>query len=175
VDDLIAEGRAALPAGDARRAREAFEAADRGFGDAERPAEILDGLARVAYLELDFQNAIALYERAYGRYRAQGDRVGAVTVARTLAGLYGTIIGDLAVMNGWLSRAQTIMGSDPEPREQGWVALTLGMFEPDRTRKNEQFGLALAIARTTGDVDPRWRRWRTSAPAWSMPGRPTRG
>jgi len=153
ADELIAEGRDALRAGDARRAREAFESARAEFDDDDEPAEILEGFARVAYLELDVHDAIALYERAYGRYRAHGDRVGAVTVARTLAGLYGTVKGDWAVMNGWLSRAQTLMGGDPDPREQGWVALTRGMFAPDRSRKNELFDVALTTARTTGDVD----------------------
>lgn len=153
AEQLIVEGRAALRAGDARRAREAYEAARDEFEGDELPAEILDGLARVAYLELDFQHAIALYERAYGRYRAQGDRVGAVTVARTLAGLYGTIVGDWAVMNGWLSRAKTLMGGDPDSREQGWVALTRGMFEPDRAIKNEMFAMALTAARAAGDID----------------------
>jgi DNA-binding NarL/FixJ family response regulator len=153
AEELIAEGRGALRAGDARRAREAFEAARADDDSGDERAEILDGLARVAYLELDFQQAITLYERAYGRYRAQGDRVGAVTVARTLAGLYGTIIGDWAVMNGWLSRAQTVMGGDAEPREQGWVALTRGMFAPDRAHKNELFDVALTTARAARDVD----------------------
>src|SRR3954447_11143290 len=153
ADGLIAEGRAALRAGDARRAREVFDAASQGFASGTEPAAVLDGLARVAYLELDFQESIALYVTAYGRYRTEGDWVGAVTVARTLAGLYGTIVGDWAVMNGWLSRAKTLMGGDPDPREQGWVALTRGMFEPDRTVKHDLFGAALASARTTGDVD----------------------
>src|SRR4051794_35381325 len=153
ADGLIAEGRAALRAGDARRAREVFDAASQGFASGAEPAAVLDGLARVAYLELDFQQSIALYVTAYGRYRTEGDRVGAVTVARTLAGLYGTIVGDWAVMNGWLSRAKTLMAGDPDQREQGWVALTRGMFEPDRASKHDLFGAALTTARTTGDVD----------------------
>ena len=43
---------------------------------------MLDGLAHVAYLELDFITAIELWERAYGRYRAEGECVRVVTVAR---------------------------------------------------------------------------------------------
>jgi DNA-binding CsgD family transcriptional regulator len=153
MTELVEEGRAALRAGDAARAREAFAAAQALTDEGTLPGQVLDGLARVAYLELDFKSAITMWERAYGRYRAEGDRVGAVTAARTLAGLYGMVIGDWAVMNGWLSRAQTLMGDDADPRERGWVDLTKGMFEPDRQRKNECFQRALAIARQAGDID----------------------
>ncbi len=153
VADLIDQGRAALRNGDAARARDAFELA-RVESDAElEPGAVLDGLAHVAYLELDFITAIELWERAYGRYRAEGECVRVVTVARALAGMYGMVVGDWAVMNGWLSRAQTLMGDNPDHREQGWVALSLGMFEPDRQRKNERFQRAVATARVTGDID----------------------
>jgi tetratricopeptide (TPR) repeat protein len=81
VEELIAEGRAALRAGDAGVARDAFE---RALAESAN-GDVLEGLARTSYLELDFPEAIAGWERAYAAHRNAGDPVGAVRVARTLA------------------------------------------------------------------------------------------
>ena len=108
---------------------------------------MIEGLARAAYLDLDFPDAISTWERAYAAQRAEGEHVGAVRVARTLAYMYGAIIGDGAVSSGWLARAQTLLAHAADTREAGWVALNTGMFEPDRARKEERFREALAAAR----------------------------
>src|SRR5690349_12052662 len=81
VDELVAEGRAAIRRGDAAAAREAFAGA---MTDAPSGA-VLEGSGHVAYLELEYDPAIAAWERAYGAYRAAGDHVGAARVARKLA------------------------------------------------------------------------------------------
>jgi DNA-binding NarL/FixJ family response regulator len=157
VPNPLAEGRAALRRGDAAAARRALaplaEDAGGGLGDARRPplGDVVEGLARAAYLELDFPAAIEGWERAYGLHRAAGDAVGAVRVARTVAYMYGAIVGDWPVMQGWLARAQTLVGEGTD--EAGWVALTDGMFEPDRARKDERFRVALDAARQAGDAD----------------------
>ena len=54
LEELIAEGRAALRAGDAAGARRVFESAlaESASGD------VIEGLARASYLELDFSQAI---------------------------------------------------------------------------------------------------------------------
>jgi DNA-binding NarL/FixJ family response regulator/tetratricopeptide (TPR) repeat protein len=109
--------------------------------------------ARARYRELDFAAAIAAWERAYAAYRIQGDAVGAVRMARTLAGMHGQITGDAAVMSGWLARARTLLATAGESAERGWVALNTGMFEPDRARKHTLFGEALDVARRHGDAD----------------------
>ena len=141
------EGWAALRAGDAVLARRIFEAAH-----ADGPsAETLEGLARVAYLELDFATAIGLWEQAYAAYRDDGDQLSSVRMARTLAGTYGPIVGDLAVCMGWLARAQTLLPDVATSSETGWVSLTKGMFEADRARKNELFREALAVGRRLDD------------------------
>jgi DNA-binding NarL/FixJ family response regulator len=146
---LLAEGRAALRAGDAAGARRALEQAL-----ATSPSgEALEGLARAAYLALDFRKAIGEWERAYAAYRAVGDQLGMVRVARTLSGVYLTIVGDRAVSSGWLARAQTLLADAAGSAEAGWVALNLGMFEGDRGRKEEQFRKALGAARRVGDTD----------------------
>jgi hypothetical protein len=67
--------------------------------------------------------------------------------------LYGTIVGDGAVMSGWLARAQRLLLGTVDSPEAGWVSLNIGMFEGDRTRKEERFREALASARRFRDTD----------------------
>jgi DNA-binding NarL/FixJ family response regulator len=149
-DELIEQARCALRAGDSAGARLFLDTLQ-----AERPddPDVLEALGRVAYLELDFQAAIEHWQRAYAGFRAQDDQFGAVRAARSIAPVYGMVLGDGAVMSGWLARAQTLLGDSVDSAEAGWVALNIGMFESDRTRKNEQLRDALAIARRLGDVD----------------------
>ena len=44
--------------------------------------------------------------------------MGAVRMARTLAGMHGQINGDAALMNGWLGRAKTLLATAPESPER---------------------------------------------------------
>jgi DNA-binding CsgD family transcriptional regulator len=147
--DLVEEGRRALRRGDAAAARGAFE---RALGE-EASGDAIEGLARVAYLELDFPRAIETWEQAYAVHRDAGDQVGAVRVARMLSYMYGAVVGDWAVSNGWLARAQSLLTGRSDTPEAGWVALNSGMFEADRIRKEERFREALTVARDVGDVD----------------------
>jgi DNA-binding CsgD family transcriptional regulator/tetratricopeptide (TPR) repeat protein len=149
IDGLIAEGRAALRAGDAAGARRAFEQVT----DGSTRGDVIEGLARVSYLEMSFAQAIEDWERAYAAHRDSGDHVGAVRVARTLAYMNLAIVGDWAVGSGWLARAKTLLGDSPDSPERGWVALNLGLFEGDRAAKEVRFREALAVARLLGDTD----------------------
>ena len=79
--------------------------------------------------------------------------MGAVRVARTLSCVYLMILGEFAVAQGWLARAQTLLVHTNDTSERGWVALDLGMFEGDRTRKEDYFHDALAVARQMSDVE----------------------
>ena len=148
-DEPVLQGQAALRAGDAAGARRALRSAsvDQASGD------VLEGLARASYLDLDFVPAIEGWERAYAAHRAVQDRVGAVRVARTLAYMYGSIVGDGAVMGGWLARAQTLLDGDESSPEAGWVSLNVGMWEVDRPRREARFRDALDVARRVGDSD----------------------
>jgi DNA-binding CsgD family transcriptional regulator len=112
----------------------------------------LERLARAAYLELDFRASVEQLERAYAAYRKEGDAPSAIRAARQIAYLHGAVLGDGAVMQGWLARAQTLLSETDDPAERGWIALTRGMFEPDRTGKDGHFLQALACARETGDA-----------------------
>jgi DNA-binding NarL/FixJ family response regulator len=149
LEELLAEGRAALRAGDAVAARRVFESM---LGESPS-GDVIEGLARVAYLELDFATAIERWERAYAAHRDGGDHVGAVRVARTLGYMYLSVEGDRAVASGWLSRAQTLLAQTTDSPERGWVALNIAMFEGDRGRKEELFREALELARGSADTD----------------------
>lgn len=148
-DELLAEGRAALRAGDAAAARRCFETLDRDSPS----AHATEGLARVSYLELDFPQAIETWERAYAGHRDAGDDVSAVRVARSLGYVYGTVVGDGAVCAGWLARAVTLLNAARDSPEAGWVALQQGMFEGDRARKNAFFRDAIDAGRRFADLD----------------------
>lgn len=149
VEDLVSEGRAALQRGDAVGARHAFA---RAFDTSAR-GDVLEGLARASYVERSFTEAIDDWERAYSAHRDSSDHVGAVRVARTLAYMYGAIVGDGAVMSGWLARAQTLLAGVADSPERGWVSLNIGMFEGDRSLKEAYFRAALAVARDRDDAD----------------------
>ena len=114
---------------------------------------MIELLARAAYLELDFAEAIRGWERAYAAHRDAGDRAGAIRVARTLGYMYGSIVGDWAVSSGWIARAATLLAGDLECPEAGWVSLNAGMFEGDRVLKEARFREALELARRFGDDD----------------------
>ena len=150
VGELLDEGHAALRVGDGAGARRAFELA---LAESPTTGEVIEGLARAAYLELDFARAIEDWERAYAAYREAGDPVGAVRVARQVAYMYGAVMGDAAVMNGWIARAQTLLPEAGESAEAGWVSLNKGMFEGDRSLREDLLGNALEIARRFGDRD----------------------
>jgi DNA-binding CsgD family transcriptional regulator/Tfp pilus assembly protein PilF len=150
TSDALAIGFAALRAGDTAAARRAFAGAYEFSPD---DGHVLEGLARTAYLELDFTGAVEEWKRAYSSYRAAGDQVSAIRAARTLGFLHGAVLGDWAVMNGWIARAQTLLAGAPDSAEAGWVSLTFGMFDGDRAAKHEQFERALTVARSVGDAD----------------------
>ena len=162
VPSPLAAGQAALRRGDAAAARRALAPFVEGEAAGEPSGDVVEVLARADYLDLDFPAAIEGWERAYGLHRAAGDGAGAVRVARTVAYMYGSVVGDWAVTRGWLARAQTLLGERrrggdaaddaADDAEAGWVALTVGMFEADRPRKDEHFRRALTLARAAGDV-----------------------
>ena len=74
-------------------------------------------------------------------------------VARTLAYMYGSIVGDGAVMGGWLARGQSLLDGDTTSPEVGWCRLNIGMWEGDRTRRETCFRDAVVVARRMGDRD----------------------
>ena len=151
LEELVAEGRAALRAGDAAGARRALEQAvgASGVGD------VIEGLARASYLELDYVTAIDGWERAYAAHRDAGDHVGAVRVARSLAYMYwrssATVRSSAA---GWLARADAARRHDRVDGGAAGSRSTSRMFEGDRARKEERLPRgARASPGSFGDTD----------------------
>ncbi len=143
---LVSQARAALRIGDATTARAAL--------DRVPPTpEVLEGLAAASYILFEYERGIEEFESAYAGYRATEDGVGAARVARTLGYMHGTTSGDWAIANGWIARAKTLLADLPGSSERGWVALTEGMFEPGRAKKEAAFQRAVEIGRVTGDAD----------------------
>jgi DNA-binding CsgD family transcriptional regulator len=149
VHDALQRSRAALRVGDAAAVRRLLGDVDPGTA----PGDALEALAQAAYFDLDFARSAELWERAYAAHRAAGDDLGSVRVARTVACIHLMILGNRAVAQGWLSRARTLLSGVADSREGGWVALNLGMFEPDREVKEGFFQRALETARRVGDRD----------------------
>ena len=150
LEALIAEGRAALQAGDAAGARRSFEVAL----EHEDSGTVVEGLARASYLELDHAAAIEQWERAYALHRDAGDRLGAVRVARMLGYMHGTVLGEPAVMRGWLARAHRMLGDKTQcARERLGVTRCRPVLEPDRARQEELYETTIEIGRKFGDAD----------------------
>jgi DNA-binding CsgD family transcriptional regulator len=144
---LIDEGYAALRQGDTAAARRVFES----DSVSARHAATLEGLARADYLDHEYLPAIQRWGSAYEAYRREADGVGAIRVARTLAYMYMSVIGDRAVMQGWFARAVSLLADEGPCPETGWVSLNKGMFEADQVVKERHYLDALAHARAADD------------------------
>ena len=115
--DPLEAGWAALARGKWEEARGAFDAA---VCEAET-AEALEGLSWAAWWQNDAEVTFDARERAYGAYRARGDRRGAARMATWLGTDHVDFRGELAVAQGWLGRARRLLeGLEPGP-EHGWL------------------------------------------------------
>jgi tetratricopeptide (TPR) repeat protein len=152
VAGLLARGHESLRRGDGAGARAAFSAAL----EEERSGQVLEDLGSASLLLLDLDETIECWHAAYAEYQRAGLGAGAVRVARKVASLHGTYRGDWAVASGWIARARDLMHGIDAAEEEGWVALTCGMFEPDRSRKHAHLEEALAVALRIGDPELRF-------------------
>ena len=149
ADKLLRRGEEALAGADWQRARSCFEQARKQ----EETPEVLDGLSEVAHFEGDYDQAIALKERAFAAYRRQGKRVDAADVARWLAFLHGTFHGNFSVASGWMGRAESLLEGVDECAAHGWLILDRAPFSRDVSERERCAASALTIARRFGDAD----------------------
>jgi LuxR family transcriptional regulator, maltose regulon positive regulatory protein len=136
-DDDVAAGRAALSRGAWPEARAHFLGA---LSVRERPAA-LEGLSWAAWWLEDVDGCLDARERAYHRYREEGDDRSAARMAVWLGDDHLAFRGAQAVAGGWFARAARILEPlEPGP-EHGWLAV----FEA-----HDALGRA--------DLDTAWRR-----------------
>jgi tetratricopeptide (TPR) repeat protein len=110
VHDSLEAGREAA----ARFAwREAFDLLSAADSDGTLTATDVDMLAQAAWWTGRLEEALALRERAYAAYMREGDEHSAAVVALTLADDYGLKAAG-SVANGWLQRAERILGEKGE-------------------------------------------------------------
>jgi hypothetical protein len=115
----VADGYAALAAGDWKAARAAFEAALE-LGD---DPEALDGLGRALWWLRDAEGAVVQRERAYAGFRRDGQLARAARIALWLSREYGLVWGKEAAARGWLARAERLLVEVAPGAEQGWLDL----------------------------------------------------
>jgi ATP/maltotriose-dependent transcriptional regulator MalT len=150
----------ALTAGQAALTRGAWEEARRLFSNAlakEETPEALEGLGWVYYWLDDAPASIDARQAAYRLYRRAGDMLGAARVAARLADDFFTYRGDMAVANGWLRRAETLLVGHEETVEYGWWLLIAGHYRlrrDDDTVEGRRCGQKVAaLGRALADPD----------------------
>jgi ATP/maltotriose-dependent transcriptional regulator MalT len=149
ADELAARGEEALAVGDWETARGAFESAVR----TDPSAEALDGLGRTLWWLGDVDGAIERREHSYVIFRKRGDTEAAALIALWLSREYLEAVGNEPASQGWLARAQGLLGDDERGPVNGWLRLTLGGRAFDAVTMRAHAEAALDIARAVGDVD----------------------
>ena len=153
VKNSLAEGRAALRAGDWSDAAAAFDSAL----EAGAEAEAEEGLGWVAWYRDDGDTAMASWERAYALYRERDDAASAARAALWLAVCALEFRGQPAVAEGWFGRAERLLaGVAPSP-EHGWLALhraAIALEGEGDTSTGRSVGHEVsALARQLGESD----------------------
>ena len=103
-----------------------WEAARAAFAGAEETAATLEGLSWAAWWLDDADAVFDARERAYRRYRANGDDAGAARMATWLASDELDFHGAAAVAGGWLQRARRLLEPLERGPEHGWLAFHEG-------------------------------------------------
>ena len=144
--ESLEAGYAALRVGLWDEAKSAFEA----FESEEDPAA-LEGLSRAVWWLGEHERSHRCAERAYVRYREEGDGRSAARVGLWLAREYSVFFGP-AARQGWVARAETLLAELGECPEAGWLALQRsGGGDPEELEGAARF--ALGVARRYKDAD----------------------
>jgi DNA-binding CsgD family transcriptional regulator len=144
--DPLARGEEALRTGDWEGARAAFVDALAVADDAEAH----DGLGRALWWLGDADGAIEHRERAFVLLK-ETDPVRAGMVAIWLAREHRSVHGNEAAANGWLARAERVLGNaDPE---RGWLEIARGRRSDHPADRERRARDALELGREAGDAD----------------------
>ncbi len=135
--EAIHAGVAALARGDWQAAREAFASAI----VVAPSAAAYEGLGKACWWLDDPAAVFAAREHAFRMYREAGESRSAGRVATLIGFDYADYRGDLAVCNGWMQRAETLLKAEAPCEEQAWLYLYQGfivlMFEDDIPRSRD--------------------------------------
>jgi DNA-binding CsgD family transcriptional regulator/predicted negative regulator of RcsB-dependent stress response len=143
----VEAGDAALQAGLWDEARAAFETA---LESGEDPAA-LEGMSQAAWWLGEHEHSHRCAERAYVRYREEGDGRSAARVALWLAREYSVVFGP-AARQGWVARAETLLAEAGDCTEAGWLAIQRsGAGGAEELERAARF--ALDVARRCKDAD----------------------
>jgi DNA-binding CsgD family transcriptional regulator len=145
---VLARAEETLAAGGWADARLLFEAS---LAEDEDP-RAHDGLGRALWWLGLADEAIAEREQAFAGLKADGATEQAAEIAIWLAREHLSVYGNDAVANGWIARAQRLVGDDPTVA-RGRLDLALARRADDLAERERLAEGALAIARARGDAD----------------------
>lgn len=147
---MLEVGRQALATGEWEAAREAFESA---LAADPRCAEAHEGRGWALYWLDSGDDSLEARETAYRIYLDRGDKRSAARVATGIAVDAADFRG-MAVANGWLQRARSLLADVELSSEHGYLALWEGHFarmeEHDLPKALERTATVHEIARTLG-------------------------
>jgi len=147
--DHLARGALALANADWEAAKASFEAAL----EAGACPEALSGLGEAVWWLGDIEKGVELRERAYVAYRDRGDGTSAARLALWLATEHGGALGNQAVGNGWLGRAERLIGEMGECSERGLLLLRRSRQAADPAVADQLARDALDVAHALSDRD----------------------
>jgi ATP/maltotriose-dependent transcriptional regulator MalT len=149
AESALADGGAALDAGNWSAARAAFELA----AERERSAEALLGLGEALWWLGDVAASVRHREAAYAAFRRRDEAAAAAAVAVRLSLTYRANLGNRAAAAGWLARAERLVADRGLAQLEGWVALVRAGADADPAAAERLAREALAAARAGPDPD----------------------
>jgi DNA-binding CsgD family transcriptional regulator len=146
---MLAGAREALDRADWTAAQVAFEAAITS-GPTGRAYE---GLAMALHWQNRLDDAFRAMERAYARFRREGEPGRAAWAALWLAGQYVRVKGNHAAARGWAGRCERLLAEAEPCAETGRVILIRALATNDWEQIERAAEHAIVIARRFGDTD----------------------
>lgn len=147
----LALGYAALERGELEAAKTLFAHAV----EEDRTPEALEALGMVASLVIDLDTVFEAREGAYELYLKRGDRESAGRIAVLLAVDHGSLRGEIALANGWLGRARTMLEGLAETAAHASLYAVEGlaalMVDNDAEKTLLCTDKALRVARQVGE------------------------
>lgn len=147
--EVLAGAHAALAAGRWSDARRGFEEV---LADVDS-AEACFGLAVALWWLGESQECVDRGQRAYTLFRRSGDGEAAARCAVWLAIIYKANFANFVAANGWLGRAERLLEPVEPGTGHGWLWVARAYRMADLATAADLTERALAMARSTGDVD----------------------